>query len=320
MKDKIVIGVDTSNYTTSLALLRTDGTLLENLKMPLPVQAGERGLRQSDAVFFHVRQLAPLFASASKILSRGTVVAVGVSATPRRAEGSYMPCFLSGVASAQAVASATGAPLFTFSHQCGHLMAALFSADRMDVAEKPFGAFHVSGGTTELLRVSAEDGYGFDAELVGETKDLNAGQVIDRVGVAMGLSFPAGAELEKLAMENTARVPRRRLRVENCSVNLSGLENLSLRLYHESGSRALCAAFVFGELAETIRTMGEQYEARYGKMPMVFAGGVMSNVLIRRVLEARFEAVFAEPELSRDNAVGVAALALRRYLATCDNP
>lgn len=314
MKKKLVVGVDSSNYTTSLAILTLEGELLANLKTPLPVEAGARGLRQSDAVFHHVRQYAPLFDNGAHYIADGTVVAIGVSTTPRRQAGSYMPCFLSGVACAHALSFGTGAPIYEFSHQCGHLMAALWSAGRTDVALAPFGAFHVSGGTTEVLRVSAEDGQGFSADIVGGTRDLHAGQVIDRIGVALGLPFPAGVALEALAEENREKIPKRKLKAENCFVNLSGLENLTLKLRAEGASPSLCAAFVFAELADTLRLMGEQYEALYGRMPMVFAGGVMSNKIIRRALTARFDAVFGEPEFSRDNAVGVAALARRRYL------
>ena len=155
MKKRVVIGIDTSNYTTSYAIISIDGELVANLKRPLPVKAGERGLRQSDAVFAHVKNLPDLASEAKSYLEDCEIVAIGVSEKPRNIEGSYMPCFLAGVAVAENLAGALGVPLYRFSHQCGHIMAAVFSAGRFDLLEAPFAAYHVSGGTTELLRLLA---------------------------------------------------------------------------------------------------------------------------------------------------------------------
>lgn len=310
----LVIGIDTSNYTTSLAILDIEGKLLANLKRPLPVAQGERGLRQSDAVFSHVKNFPSLTEEAQEYIKGRRIAAVGVSTRPRLQEGSYMPCFLTGQAFASSIALAAKAPLYTFSHQCGHVMAALYSADCLSWTKAPFCAFHVSGGTTEVLRVcEAPDFGGFKAELVGGTKDLNAGQIIDRIGVYMGLSFPCGIEMEKLALSFKGRIPRRKMKVENGYANLSGLENIACKMYDESKDSALCSAFVFSVLAETLEALCLQFFEKYGEMPVVFAGGVMSNTLIRSKLEKRFRAAFAAPELSRDNALGIAELARRKW-------
>ncbi|MBR5144667.1 MAG: hypothetical protein IKW53_06415, partial [Clostridia bacterium] len=166
MDESVIIGIDTSNYTTSVSLMTLDGKLLANLKKPLPVKPGERGLRQSDAVFSHTVNLPVLMREMGEILGDREIVAVGVSAKPRNEEGSYMPCFLTGVAAAESIASAMGVPLFRFSHQCGHIMAAIYSSGSYDLLEGSFGAFHISGGTTELVRViPTEDG--FETELIG---------------------------------------------------------------------------------------------------------------------------------------------------------
>ena len=309
----VVIGVDTSNYTTSLAILTLDGELIANLKRPLSVSEGQRGLRQSDAVFSHVKNFPSLTEEADPFLSDKRIAAVGVSTQPRLQEGSYMPCFLTGQAFASSIALAARAPLFTFSHQCGHMMAALYSSGREEWSQSPFCAFHVSGGTTEVLRVcAAPNGEGFITELVGGTKDLNAGQVIDRIGVHMGLSFPCGMEMEKLALSFEGKVPRRKMKVENLFANLSGLENIAVNMYDETKDRSLCSAFVFSVIADTLEKLCRSYFEKYGEMPVVFAGGVMSNTLIRTHLEKHFVSAFAEPELSRDNAVGIAELARRK--------
>ncbi len=360
----VILGIDTSNYTTSLCLMSEDGELIANLKSPLTVKAGERGLRQSDAVFLHTKNFPELFCRVRPYLDGCKILCVGVSERPRNVSGSYMPCFLSGVAVAEAISASLGVPLYKFSHQCGHIMAALYSAGKIEeLSETPFAAFHVSGGTTELLRVSLSEN-GFFAELVGGTADLNAGQVIDRIGVAMGLSFPAGRELEALALENTAKIPKRKPKLNGLSLNLSGLENMAMKLYSDTSDKALTAAFVFDYIGSGLISLAEAFVEKYGKspvslreggeplavegesdcesrqikenkatqthspstcrcqlppqgavkeIPFVFAGGVMSNSIIKKMLSERLDAYFAEPALSADNAVGIARLALKTH-------
>ena len=104
-----VLGIDTSNYTTSCALLDTADMSVRSCKKLLPVKQGERGLRQSDAVFHHTKQLPELMKQLFD--KRYDLSAVGYSYAPRCAEGSYMPCFLVGENVAQAVSLACGADL-----------------------------------------------------------------------------------------------------------------------------------------------------------------------------------------------------------------
>ena len=312
MKKRVVIGIDTSNYTTSYAVLTEGGELIANLKRPLPVKAGERGLRQSDAVFAHVKNLPELANEAKIYLADCEIVAVGVSERPRNIEGSYMPCFLAGVSVAEHLATALGIPIYRFSHQCGHVMAAVYSSGRSELLDCTFAAYHVSGGTTELIRVRAAD-CGFSTELVGGTADLNAGQIIDRIGVHMGLPFPSGKFIEELALENTQRIPSRKPTVRGMTANLSGLENLAVKLYADSGDKCLVAAFVLDYIGRAIELTCDAFTEEYGNTPFIFAGGVMCNSIIKRRLEKRFDAAFAEPAMSADNAVGVAELARRAH-------
>ena len=308
---RIFVGVDTSNYTTSLAAVDEEGNILLNLKRLLPVKDGACGLRQSDALFHHTAALPALIEELRPLMQSHTVVAVGVSTRPRNVEGSYMPCFLAGVSVATALATAISVPLYRFSHQCGHLMAAIRSSGKQELLSAPFGAFHVSGGTTELLRVSYEKG-GFIADLVGGTRDLNAGQAIDRIGVAMGLSFPAGPAMEALAAENTAKVPRRKLSTDGTYVHLSGLENMAEKLYKETENKPLVAAYTLDFVAESLAAMANAYLTAHPGETLLFAGGVMSNRRIRTYLADRFSSAFGAPILSSDNAVGIAYLARRK--------
>ena len=319
MSEGLILGIDTSNYTTSAALCTLEGKVILNLKKLLPVAEGERGLRQSDALFAHTKNLPEIMGSLSSFLDENyperKIVAVGYSKTPRDIEGSYMPCFLSGVAVAQAIAATVGCPSYAFSHQSGHVMAALYSAGELGLIEgdKPFAAFHVSGGTTELLLISPY-GSGFSVELIGGSTDINAGQAIDRTGVLMGMRFPCGKEMESSIDRCDISPAKTRISVKGLECNLSGLENLAKKLYEETGDKALTSAYCFDFVADTLARMTENLRERYPRIPVIYAGGVMSNKRIGSRL-AKFEnTYFSSPEFSSDNAAGVALLCRRAYL------
>lgn len=308
MAERCFVGIDTSNYTTSVAIAAQDGSILANLKAPLPVKAGERGLRQSEAVFAHVKNLPCLMNKAREILCDKEPVGIGVSATPRDVKDSYMPCFLAGVSAAASLAAGLQVPVHEFSHQNGHVMAALYSSGALHLIGRPFGAFHVSGGTTEMLYVTP-NGRDFTPMLVGGTADLNAGQVIDRIGVLMGLTFPCGPALEELANRNTMRVPKPRISVKDGVCNLSGLENMATKLLADTGDKPLVAAFVLEFIAHTLAALAGFLRTTYPELPIVFAGGVMSNQIIAGALRRTFRDVyFATPAFSADNAAGIALL------------
>lgn len=306
--DGVFLGVDTSNYTTSIAVASADGEIIANLKNPLPVKEGERGLRQSDALFHHTVALPSLMDRAAEVIKGKNILAVGVSKSPCDREGSYMPCFLAGVSFASGISLGAGCTTFDFSHQCGHIMAAIYSSGATHLLGKEFAAFHVSGGTTEMLRVKFS-GTEFSAELVGSTADLNAGQVIDRVGTYLGLPFPSGKYLEELAKTNTKKIPSKKPKLLDMKINLSGLENMAVKLYEETGDKALTSAFVLDYVEKGLSSLAEAYIQKFGDTEFLFAGGVMSNSIIREKLESKFNAHFAEPCFSADNAVGIAELA-----------
>ena len=311
MSERLFVGFDTSNYTTSAAVCNEAGEVLLNRRMLLPVKSGARGLRQSDALFYHVRQLPQLLADVRRTVRGGTVCAVGCSATPRRLEDSYMPCFLSGVEAAEAFAAALDVPVFRFSHQEGHIMAALYSAGAMHLLQEArFAAFHVSGGTTDVLTVHPAEP-GFAVEQVGGSRDLHAGQAIDRAGVLMGMAFPCGKELEQVAAQYDGAVPAPRICVRNGWCHFSGLENQAQKLWATSADRALVSAYVLRFCAETLVQMTAALDAREPGLPVVDAGGVMSNRYLQAVLAQRPNTYFAEPAFSADNAAGVALLCRR---------
>ncbi len=324
------LGIDTSNYTTSAAICDAEGRVLANLKRPLPVKDGACGLRQSDAVFAHVQNLPSLMeelgARLSELREQGIrPVAVGVSAQPRAVEDSYMPCFRAGVAAAHALAAAEQLPVLRFAHQDGHVMAALSSAGMLSAVfddeagfKKPFAAFHVSGGTTEILLAEPVGGE-LRLEKIGGTQDLNAGQAIDRIGVAMNLTFPCGPAIERLARSYTGALPPLRVSVKGTVCNLSGLENLARDYLAECRDPAAVSAYVLAYLGKTLTTLSEGVRAAHPGIPIVYAGGVMSNSILQETLGAwgtkRGVSVgFAEPAFSADNAAGIALLCRSRVL------
>jgi len=303
MADKIirVLGIDTSNYTTSVSVVE-NGEVVQNLKLPLPVKEGERGLRQSDAVFAHIKNLPELMPQVVPGFD-----AVGVSAYPRDCEGSYMPCFLAGETAAVTAASAMGVPLYRFSHQAGHIRAAVYSSGHNELVGEEFLAFHVSGGTTELLHVKGDK-----IDLIGGTLDLNAGQVIDRTGVKLGLSFPCGRELEVLA-SNGKSPQKPQISVKGLKCNLSGVENKAAGMLASGTSKEDIAAYIFEFIGKTLEKLTENALVVYPGLPVLYAGGVMSNKLMRKRLTERFTAFFAEPAFSSDNACGTALLCYEAY-------
>ena len=225
-----------------------------------------------------------------------------------------MPVFLAGAAVAESISAAVGAPIYRFSHQCGHIMAALYSSGRTDLLNSRFAAVHASGGTTELLRVWG-DGAGFSTELVGGTLDLNAGQVVDRVGVMLGMPFPCGKYLETEALRFGGAPYKPAIAGDHMHINLSGIQNIAERFHKDGREAPEIAAFVFDYLGRALGRIIDGYMSEFGSGPVICAGGVMCNSIIRKMLSERFDAYFAEPAMSSDNAVGIAALALNSYTA-----
>lgn len=312
MKKRVFLGIDTSNYTTSCSFCDENGVVLDNFKILLPVKEGENGLRQSDAVFAHVKNFQEI---ATYIREKHDadyeIVAVGYSKYPRDVENSYMPCFLVGRAIAEMVSALYGLNLYEFSHQKGHVQASIYSSGA-EINDK-FIAFHVSGGTTEVLLVEPNEN-DYEISLIGGTNDLNAGQAIDRIGVKMGLQFPCGKELERLANLNTQKLPNINVSANDYNCNLSGLENLAIKLYKETNSKELVSAFTLEFISKTLIKLTENLRKQYKTAQIIYAGGVMSNKIIQNNIKNKFNNVFfASPEFSSDNASGIALLTLMNY-------
>lgn len=302
-----VLGLDTSNYTTSLAVF--DGRDGCNMGRLLTVRPGELGLRQSDALFQHVQRLPQLFGQLEASGLLAGLDAVGASTRPRAVEGSYMPCFLAGESQGRSIASTLGVPFFPHSHQQGHLAAAAWSAGRLDLLDAPFLAWHLSGGTTELLRVEPE-GCTVRADIVGGTSDISAGQLIDRTGVMLGLEFPAGKAVDKLYSEGE-RTEYFRVKLDGLTFSLSGMENKVKQLRMAGEKPADIARFTLDTVTNVVLRVTLAARERWPGLPVLCSGGVSSNSALRAALKRHCGAIFAQPQYSTDNAMGVAILTWR---------
>ena len=302
MTDGVVLGFDTSNYKTSAAWFRpADGAHGSHGRL-LEVPAGALGLRQSDALFQHVRRLPEIAAEA---FSGAPVLAVGYSDRPRAVEGSYMPCFLAGESAARSLASALGVPCRPWSHQQGHLASAAFSCGRTDLLEGTFLAWHLSGGTTELLRVSP----GLNCAIVGGTEDISAGQLIDRTGVLLGLPFPAGPYVEQQAVLS-GKDDHFTVKLRESFFSLSGVENQVKARAAAGESPADICRFALRTVADAV-LRATRAARKNERLPVLVSGGVSANELLRAAFSEEPEVFFAQNGLGGDNALGAALLTAR---------
>ena len=287
---KAALAFDTSNYTTSIACFSP--TVHAQARKLLEVPAGALGLRQQDALFQHVRQLPEL---TEELLGTRQLelCAVGASVAPREAEGSYMPCFLAGAGQGRVTAKALNVPFFPWSHQQGHLAAAAWSAGRTELLDRPFLAWHLSGGTT----------------------DISAGQLIDRTGVLLELDFPAGKALDALSREAAGKQSPFAVKTDGRHFSLSGMENKVKALVEAGEEPKEIARFVLDTLAGVLQRVTTDVQNEYPGLPVLCSGGVASNTRVRYVLTEFCQAVFSAPEYAADNAMGAAILTYREWEA-----
>lgn len=324
----LVLGIDTSNYTTSLAISDYSGTIVKDLRKPLTVRQGERGLRQSYALFQHMDNLPEMLLELFGQIDKSRIGAVAVSARPRPVEGSYMPVFKAGVNYGKIMAASLGVPFFEFSHQEGHLEAARHGSSLGSAEE--YIAYHLSGGTCELLHIKNGE-----IKILGGSRDLSFGQVIDRVGVALGMRFPAGRNMDQIAVKirdrqfESALLTRgtaqgavaaskrskllKKIPIDGLEINLSGLETQCQREL-EKGSDADDLIYeLFWHIAGCLCLLTEKAAAAAGCRQILFTGGVSASSFVRTEVESYFrgkdiDVVFGDPVLSSDNAVGISLM------------
>lgn len=312
----IILGLDSSCYTTSVAAVSQDGKVMADKRQVLTVKPGTIGLRQQEALFQHWHNFPRLLKELTG-LSDAKVVAVAYSRQPTDRPSSYLPVFTAGSSLAQSLAAILDIPAFPFTHQEGHLAAGRLGAQGPPVTS--FLAVHLSGGTTEIMLVR-EKPSSFEVSVLGQTLDLNAGQFVDRVGVALGLPFPAGPSLEKLALTDL-EADELVIPSHTCGyqVSFSGPTTAALRLVSQGANKAAIARAVFRCIANSLEKIIRLAVMKLKIHDALLVGGVAANNFIRQRLRQRLEhpavgtqLFFAPPNLSTDNAVGIAYLG---YLA-----
>ena len=328
----LFLGIDTSNYKTSVAVTDSAGVCVFRKSEFLPVPQGSRGLRQSECFFRHSCRLPGYISELCSAIDIHAVKAAGVSARPRRTEGSYMPCFLAGVNAASEMASVLGIPLYEFSHQEGHAAAVMEYGAAQDETGQSGRAIlmHLSGGTTEILTCQ-QDKEGYALGIIGGTRDISIGQLIDRAGVAMGYSFPAGSYLDKLAEAYEHDNPGSRpgiapVKTSDGYFNLSGIETQTLRWIGKASSEEYpyIAYSLFERIAQLLAAAAADLSLSEAAGTVYMAGGVASSSFMRKAVQKKIIAVcrgrtdspqlvFSSPDLSGDNAVGTALLAGRLF-------
>ena len=331
----IYLGIDTSNYKTSVAAVDNDGRILCNISEYLDVPHGKRGLRQSEVFFMHSNRLPGIISEALKIIRPEEIAAIGVSDMPRRTEGSYIPCFLAGLNTARLLSDTLGIPMHRFSHQEGHAAAIIEKSDA-PIAESHSLLMHLSGGTTEILKCRRDD-RAYSLDIMGGTLDISIGQLLDRFGVALGFKFPSGMYIDKLAATyNGGPLPGivPGIRIMDGYFNLSGPENELMkfaRLFtenHGTGENTDDSVHIENEelsavcyelmerIADVLLISSNYLTSAYNADTVYMAGGVASSDTLRRIVskkskEGKYRIVFGDAALSGDNAVGTALLARR---------
>ena len=338
-EQKYVLGIDTSNYRTSVALVSQENIICD-IRRLLDVKQGERGLRQSEALFQHVKNLPELLEQVNDEF-HGGIHAVAYSSKPRPVEGSYMPCFLAGESMARSIGAMLNVPVMSFSHQEGH-MQSIKSYSEMSYIDE-FLACHFSGGTCEILHVDTKDvqpdsdiifnGYQeincenffYDIECIGGSKDISFGQVLDRAGVLLGFAFPAGHALDEIAMKTSGSTNMLTpIKVENIEFNLSGIDT-QIKSKINSMSKGKPVSLmedrlkneiireIFNKISDCIYKVLLQASEKTGIKDIIMSGGVSSSRYIRRYVSDAMEkhdiiVYFDESDLASDNGVGIALL------------
>ncbi len=307
------LGIDTSCYTTSIALFDDKRKLVFDQRILLTVKKEACGLRQSEMVFQHVRNMPILF---DKLLgqNRYNITAIGVSSKPRLLENSYMPAFVAGTSFAKSLSLALGVKLYLLDHQQNHIRAGLWNVGKNP---KEFIVLHASGGTTDLLLVK-QDGKNLNIKTLGQSLDLNAGQFVDRVGLLLGLDFPCGSKLEQLALtaQDVVNVP---VFVKDSQVSFSGPLTAVEKMIKKDIDKASIAQGVQKALADSFSKLLLNACKKTCCKEALLVGGVSANKFIcnyvqDKLTQNNIQLYLPEAKFCGDNAIGCADAAYYHWI------
>lgn len=308
-----ILGIDTSNYTTSIALIDEKGNLLFDRRKVLAVKRGERGLRQSDALFQHISNMPILFGEIAHLLVEHRIKIVSVSNRPRPIEGSYMPVFKACQSFGKTIAYSLNCEYKEFSHQENHIEAAKWSTQQTLGDE--FIAVHISGGTTEILEVRNNPTGGYYTQIVGGTSDISAGQFIDRIGVKLGLPFPAGKDMDELAKTADGDM-HLSISVKDTYMSFSGPETMANKFVDQNTAPNLIAKAIFQCIGYALKEAIVNCCCKLKLNEVLLVGGVASsqyirNFLMKSLMDHNIKPYFSDSKYCTDNAVGTALLAIK---------
>lgn len=305
------LGIDTSCYTTSAAIYDEDGSIHEE-RIVLSVKLGKRGLSQSEMVYQHVRNLPKLFKKLSVYAQ--DIKGIGVSAFPRRRADSFMPAFLVGKGSAEILGNVLHVPVYEFSHQENHAMAAI--CDFKELWGKKLYVMHLSGGTNDVLKVDWENDQMVISDVM-HSLDITAGQYIDRIGVSLGLKFPCGHELEILASKGKGTYTPPIANVKG-AFSFAGPEtkvqkDILLKKYTKEDISQGVLKTIADALIKGLSKANLDVNRGF-----IAIGGVMANMYLRERLvqfanKKGMSMYFAKSKYSTDNSTGNAFGAYMRY-------
>lgn len=314
-KNKIILGIDTSCYTTSIAAINLDKQIIISEKNMLKVKHGNRGLRQSDGFFQHVNNLGDMFGDLKYKIKNYDIVGVCVSSRPRPIEGSYMPVFSCGHKFAKTISSLLNTKLYETTHQECHIEAAFYDTN---MKKDSFLCIHMSGGTTEILLVNRKS-HEYDIEIVGGTKDISAGQLIDRIGVRLGYEFPCGSYLDKNALNGDIDVHNLKISSKEGYINFSGVENQIFSVIDDY-SKEYISKLTLNSILDSIYKSIVYVSDKYNIKDVLFVGGVSSSEYISCNMESKMNthkinAFFTKPSFAKDNAIGSGIIGVNRFLS-----
>lgn len=311
----IIIGIDTSCYTTSIAAISLDKNIVFNKKIMLKVGKECKGLRQSEMVFQHVNNLGSLSEKIEKLMNEYNVVAICASEKPRPVKESYMPAFTVGYNFAKLFSSMNNISLYKTTHQENHIYASLHTNE---LKNNKFISVHMSGGTTEILLVENVKN-DLKIEIVGGSKDISFGQLIDRLGVKLGYDFPCGKNIDENALDCKENIKvGLKTSVKDGYMNLSGIEN-QVNKYAKEYDEIYLSKLLMDSIVRSLYKSLKYICDKYNINEVVFAGGVASSKYIRKNLNEKLykdkiKCYFTESEYSTDNAVGCAKIGLNKFI------
>ena len=282
MADRYILAVESSCDETSVAVLKNEKELLSNI-IASQVESHKRfgGVVPEVASRHHVEVVTLCIKDA---LSEAGITAEQIDAVAVTYGPGLVGALLVGMAAAKAFAWAHGLPLIPVNHMAGHLMA----AREVQELEYPLLALLVSGGHTELVYVSEPGNY----KIVGETRDDAVGEAYDKVGRVMGLTYPAGREIDELAHKgkDVYDFPRAMIKEDHLEFSFSGLKSAFINLHHNAEQKGdvlikedLCASFQAAVLDILLAKTKKALE-RYPVKTLVVAGGVAANQGLRERL------------------------------------